>query len=295
MKRAAVVLDIDSTLYNFVDYFAPAFRAMVHSLAKETGISEDALIRSFRSIYVKYGSLEYPYTVQKLDVFQTDQWKYHLDDLAHIAKVAFSRSRRLRLKAYPGVQGTLEWLFRNGYPLIAYTDGALGYTWGKLHALGVSRFFEAVVAWGTSRTEKAGLDVDTASVESRWWDATSGYARPSGLAWAVANDQRKPNPELLERLADELDIDIEASWVVGDSLDKDLVPAWQLGFSSVWARYGLECEPHNLETVVSVGPRENDPDRSPPPPRPDGFVPDHIIDAFSDLREFIPPRQLSLF
>ena len=132
LRRAAVIVDVDNTLYNFVDYFAPAFRAMVHAIARVTRLPEDEIKASFREVYGRFRSLEYPYSVQKLSVLQDAVLSVNLDEVVHVARVAFGASRRRRLKPYSGVSETLQWLHSEGYFLTAYTDGPYTGTLSKL-------------------------------------------------------------------------------------------------------------------------------------------------------------------
>ena len=99
--RPAIIFDIDNTLYNFVDFFGPAFRAMVHVISSNTGIPEVDIVTSFKRVYTNRGSLEYRYSVQELDVL-ADYNKAEKDELLRTAIVAFSKSRNLRLITYEG-------------------------------------------------------------------------------------------------------------------------------------------------------------------------------------------------
>jgi FMN phosphatase YigB (HAD superfamily) len=78
--------------------------------------------------------------------------------------------------------------------------------------------------------------------------------------------------------------------VIGDSLNKDIKPALEIGAIGIWARYGKKCEPKNLETIrrittLSEGKVEMEEDHK-------SINPSFIADSFSDLRKIIvnPPQ-----
>src|SRR5262245_33864374 len=98
-----LILDLDNTLYNWVDFYAPSFRAMVHVLAKATGFGEDALYDDFKQVYKDKRSLEYAFSVQELSLLR-DRPTEEMDRLIALAKGAFSRVREAHLKPYPGVK-----------------------------------------------------------------------------------------------------------------------------------------------------------------------------------------------
>jgi len=50
----------------------------------------------------------------------------------------------------------------------------------------------------------------------------------------------------------DLGIRREQVWVVGDSLHKDIAPAEELGFHTIWARYGSQALPENMNTLLRI-------------------------------------------
>src|SRR5215213_7099335 len=103
-RRPSVITDIDNTLYNFVDFYGPAFRAMLHAISAKTILSEAVLTESFRTVYEKYQSLEYPFSIQELPALrELELPDDRLREVVHAARVAFGQSRNVRLKLYPGV------------------------------------------------------------------------------------------------------------------------------------------------------------------------------------------------
>ena len=69
MPRKLLITDLDNTLYNFIDFYAPAFRGMLHALSKKLNIDEDILKEEYRKVYSIRGSLEYAFSIQEIDLF----------------------------------------------------------------------------------------------------------------------------------------------------------------------------------------------------------------------------------
>lgn len=297
MKRPVLITDIDNTLYNFVDFYGPAFRAMLHALSGKTKLPEDILLNSFRSVYMKYQSLEYPYAIQELSVLQQLNIPREklLTEIIHAAKVAFSRSRLLRLKPYPGVKDTLNWLKRQGYYLIAYTDGPYGHSSRRLKQLGIRQYFDAIVAWGPTLDD---LEIPLHLIEDdikRWFvDKDEDQIANTCLRYRYADkSERKPNSALLRSIISDFNLDIDRSWLVGDSKQKDLLPAKQVGIGDIWARYGREYDMRNWETLLKITPWEKSTISAEQSPEM-AWEPTYSIDSFSELQNIIPAVQLSL-
>ncbi len=114
--------------------------------------------------------------------------------------------------------------------------------------------------------------------------------------WTHPTEEKKPNIKLLGRLVEKLSIDVKRSWVVGDSIEKDLVPGMGLGFRGAWAKYGKEFDKKNWDTLVSVSPwdaktigKEEAYKKKTP------IEPDCVLESLFSLTEVVNEIQLSLF
>jgi len=47
---------------------------MVYVLQRETNLEKETIIESFRRVYTKYGTLEYPFSIQELDIWDSLCW-----------------------------------------------------------------------------------------------------------------------------------------------------------------------------------------------------------------------------
>ena len=63
-----LITDLDNTIYNWVDFFAPSFRAMLGEMVHLTSLDEDTLISSFQRVYQRHGTSEYSFAIEELDL-----------------------------------------------------------------------------------------------------------------------------------------------------------------------------------------------------------------------------------
>ncbi len=113
-----LLADLDNTLYDWMAYFVPAFRAMVVYLSKETGIDVDTLMADFATVFRRHGSVEYSFAIEELETLA--RLHPELTPIERVNKywdavVSFQRLRRQKLRPYPGVQEMLSKLCRQEY------------------------------------------------------------------------------------------------------------------------------------------------------------------------------------
>lgn len=275
-----LITDLDNTLYDWVDYFAPAFRAMVHALSARLGLQEDALTDEFRKIYSEYGTAEYPFTVQLLPVVQSlDAGRR--EELIQVARTAFGGSRRKRLRPYPGVHETLAWARKSGLTVVVVTSGPSHVVAPKLNQLGLLGFISLLVAWEGFElppTVEAGKSPIRAKVPTK----------------SLPREAFTPKAEAYLAAMAEVGCDVRATAIVGDSLRSDIAPALELGLPAYWARYGLEFSPKNLQTIEAITPGGPDVVRqayaTQPVPAGTG-----VLEHFSDLQRLLATPQPTLF
>lgn len=288
-SKKAVIADIDNTLYNFVDFYGPAFRAMLHTVSRMTALPEQMLKQEFRTVYNRHGSLEYPYSIQEIDVITQRFQGEELERIIHSAWVAFGRSRKRRLLPYPEVRETLLWLKKNGYFLVAYTDAPCHQAWGRLHNLGLKSLFDLLLAWGPPGEEPP--HDHSGRRKSRWYADDPRFSTKQRLELRIVNSsERKPNVEALRQLSVNLGLDPSTSWLIGDSREKDLMPARAVGLNDVWACYGLACQEANLNTVLELTPGSSRFAEA-----EESYTPSYVIKSFGDLRSIVPAVQIEMF
>src|SRR5579871_2254060 len=106
-----LVTDLDNTLYDWVTYFAHAFRAMLCELAAQLDVPEAQLVREFKAIHQRYGNSEHPFAILELPSLRSrfpQLSRLELLDAVAGAIHAFEQARKQYLSLYPGVAETLE-------------------------------------------------------------------------------------------------------------------------------------------------------------------------------------------
>jgi len=277
-----IITDLDNTVYNWVDYFAPCFRAMVHALARETGESERAIIEAFCQVYQARGSVEYAFSVQELSIFQ-DRSEEEVINLVRIAKGAFTRVREKRLRPYPTVNKTLIWIRSQGHRIVAVTNAPVVYAFGRLRQLRIQHLFDGLAGRKNYDIPQGAI---TRKVQER---ADKGYFAPPMLTWEFELDELKPNSRGYARVIGDLAMPAKNVWVVGDNTQRDLVPGIQLGAIGVWAKYGEVVDKKNLDTILELTAWKKE-----------NILSERItssfseINDFSELTELIPTNQMTL-
>lgn len=69
MKKA-LILDLDNTLYNWMDAYSISFNNQVEYLCKTLGIERKVILSEFKIVFQKYYSVEIPNAVNKLRVWE---------------------------------------------------------------------------------------------------------------------------------------------------------------------------------------------------------------------------------
>lgn len=290
MPNPLLITDLDNTLYNWVDYFAPSFRAMVHALSRETGMEESELIEDFRSVYARHGSLEYSYTVQELQACQKLP-KEEVGRLVKIAKGAFSRTRQKHLRPYEGVKDTLVWLTEQNITIIALTNSPWFHATRRLKSLFLDRFFTLVAGEGGSGEPIDDL-MQSQAIRQKLRDGTYNTTSIKRIV-KLQDSELKPNSGGYERILKLFKARPEDVYVVGDSLQKDLLPTTEVADTRIWAKYGKVFSEKNYETLLQITPWSED--KINRTYISTAIEPDYTIDSFSELRKILPVRQYSLF
>lgn len=238
-----LLTDLDNTVYNWVDFYAPCFRAMVHALSAKTGLAEEIITSQFREIFVHYGSVEYPYSVQKLKLCEglSDE---RVSELVTAGRVAFGRTKRRRLTPYLGVHETLRWAQANGIPVVAVTNAPWYLAWRRLWSLGLKGLFKGIAGAEAFEGEEGDRFVQAARLKQKGFE-------PDFKRILIPRDL-KPSPCMYQIVMEALNVKPSQTWIVGDSLAKDIAPALSIGATAVWAQYGCEYRQENWETILSI-------------------------------------------
>jgi phosphoglycolate phosphatase len=274
--RRLLITDLDNTLYDWVGFFAPAFKAMCEALSQVLDIPVEQVLDEAKQVHLTYGSIEHPFSIFNLASVRS-QWpnaspaqlKAYLDEPLH----RFNSERKRRLCLYEGVEETLKRLTDRGVRVVGHTEASPENAYYRLHRLGVARYFSHLYA------------LEGPVVAHPDPERVRGLAPPSGFVVPLMRSERKPNPDVvMEICATERIESLDAAYI-GDSLSKDVAMARAAGIYAVWARYGTLVDPDDWRVLVRVTPwREEDVRREETIKRAAmGVTADLIVDDYSQL------------
>lgn len=304
-----LITDIDNTLYNWIDSFAPAFRAMIHVLHRKTKIDENSLFDSFKKVFKEHKSTQYPFAIQELDVIKelnlTNEELFQ--EVIKPARTAFSitRNKRLKKNIYPNVRETLKWLKDNGVIIIGLTDASQYQIEKRLKLLHISHFFDYLIAKQNFHIsdEDIQLLVDTRGFGKK--NSTKDYKNryknnllksPSAISkkTQISVEQLKPKLYSFELIKIKYNISKDNIYMVGDSISKDIAFAKKLGIKDIWAKYGKAIEKKNIETMNRISYWSDEKKRIEKIMQTE-LYPSMTINDFAEVRNVFKYVQCSLF
>lgn len=201
MQLQAVIFDLDNTLIDFMEMKKKSCEAAIEAM-RDNGLDMDKE-KALDVLYSLYD--EHGWEHQR--IFQLFL-KEVLGDIDYkimaAGIVAYRRIKRGHLYHYPQVPEILDQLREQGYKLAILTDAPRIQAWTRLCALELQHKFDHVSAFEDMEDGKT---------------------------------NQKPFLNALQQL--ELDNRPERALMVGDSLQRDILPAKQAGLKTALAKYGM--------------------------------------------------------
>jgi len=287
--NSILITDLDNTLYNWVDYFAPSFRGMVHALSREMNLNEETLISGFREVYKKHGTLEYSFSIQELP-FINNYSNEEVLKFVELGKKVFKRVRDKNLVPYEGVKETLEILHNNGVLIIAVTNAPRYQGEARLKQLKLDKYFHGIGGW------EGNIIPDNIHTKKILENVGQGYYDSKYIKkrWSFIKEEMKPNPCGYLTILSSILVSHKTTYVVGDSITKDLQPGNEIGAKCIWAKYGTKFKEKNFKTLLEIthwGEEKIDMTYN-----QKKIDPDYVIDSFSELKDIIKmTQQINLF
>jgi putative hydrolase of the HAD superfamily len=208
-KIKAILFDLDNTLADFIYMKQKSVRAASKAMVAA------GLQMNQKEAYERLLNSYFIFGIESNDAFtkfleSTGEFNHKI--LA-TAINAYLEAKNKALKPYPNVKSTLNYLSRKGIFLSIVTDAPKTKAYQRLLAMGLEGYFKFVVGYeDTNHLKKTGL--------------------PLTLALEML---RKEFP----------DLENSEVLMVGDSMERDIVPAKQLGLKTALSRYG--------QKIVEVG------------------------------------------
>jgi FMN phosphatase YigB (HAD superfamily) len=212
---------------------------MLSSVSRSTHYDEALLYDQFRQVYRYHRDPEYWRAPYELEVLSGLSW----DDQRRIATCAlgaFARTRRRHLKTYVGVTSTLAYLKKKNVTIVGVSNAPVREVFFRARYLGLCQYLDALIAW-------QGVN------ELDCLQARKLAARRAIDLHTLPDAARKPDAKAYELAVCIQQGDRSSDvFVVGDSLQTDLLPAREIGACAIWARYGHEFGTDNFSTVAGL-------------------------------------------
>jgi FMN phosphatase YigB (HAD superfamily) len=234
-----LILDLDNTVYNWVDAFLPSFRAMTHKLADELSIPEEEILAAFSDVYKQRGTVEYPRAVDELVLWDAHQVpSEEKRRITSLVNKVFSITYRRNLSLFPHVRETLEWTQDEGILVVGLSDALEHWVCFRLRRLGVARYFSGLYTWH----------------HDQWFEGRPTVRSSIRTLVRLASSELKPNVDVVNRMLTDFNLSRADTFMLGDSLSKDVAAARAAGVRDVWARYGTRPREENLNTLRRITP-----------------------------------------
>ena len=193
-----VVFDLDNTLLDFMKMKQVAVRSAIRGMI-EAGLEIDEK-KSFEDIITLYEKIGWE-NQKVFDVFLENSIGHVDNKFLAAGVVAYRRAREANLLAYPNVNKTLIELTKLGMKLAVVSDAPSREAWMRIYYLNLYHFFDVVITFDDS-----------------------GERKPSAIPFEMALKKLGLNPQ--------------ASLMIGDWPERDVVGAKKIGMRTAFAVYG---------------------------------------------------------
>ncbi|QCZ93302.1 HAD family hydrolase [Salinimonas iocasae] len=226
MKKSVLITDLDNTLFDWFTIWYETFSSMMNKASEISGVPFDTLIKEAKPVHQKYGTAEYAFILEKLPSLkklygERESLLREMDEAIHAARSA----RKTHLKLYKGVYDTLSELRSKRIRVIAYTESKEWYTKNRLKRLGLDYFIERLYS-----PQDHNVPIDEEDRTTIEFENLSCHHTPEG--------EKKPNPQLLLDIIEDIGAEVEDCVYVGDSELRDINMAFDANVTSVFAKYG---------------------------------------------------------
>lgn len=215
MKKIALVLDLDDTLYNWKDSFVTSLDTQITYLAKNTRLTKKRIQESFKKVFIKHGVVEVIDAAYELDIWnEVNLDKKKIDDIKNHSTKIFLKTFENNLELFPTVLETLEWAKKNQILIFAFSNASAFWINFRLNELKINNLFEKIYV----------LE-----------DEFDNEINPTFVTFPIS--KMKPNTFILDEIRRVYHLQKESIYYVGDSKDKDIQTANLAGVKSILAQY----------------------------------------------------------
>ncbi|MEO5928927.1 MAG: HAD-IA family hydrolase, partial [Candidatus Kapaibacterium sp.] len=246
MKRkeiSIIILDLDNTLWDWLEIWHKPFSALLDMLTQHNNISRDNLIKEIKIIHQRHGTSEYPFLIEEIKSLQPQEPdKQGYDEIIRL----YDRMRLEAVQLYPTVFETLWALKDIGCAVIGYTESMAAYTNHRIRNSCIDGLLDIVY----TPTDHALPQNLTNEQRNRYFQSEDRLRKTSHKL--TPKGELKPNPKILKEIIDNIKGSYKRAIYVGDNLMKDIAMAQEAGVIDVYAQYGDRRDSESYELLRQV-------------------------------------------
>ena len=218
MLPEGILFDLDDTIIAFGAVADPVWRRICEKYAGKCELSDaNILYKEIKGVSKWFWSDSERHKIGRMDLENTRRENVSMAfkqlgmdnvSLAHEIADAFSEQREKEIHFFPKAEDTLSYLVNNNVSLALITNGEAQKQRNKVKRFRLERFFKTILIEGEL-----------------------GYGKPDNRVYLRALDDLGLNPE--------------AVWSIGDNLEWDVLGPQKLGIFSIWndvKRTGLPAD-----------------------------------------------------
>lgn len=240
MKKKAMILDLDNTVYNWTDAFVESLHMQALYLSEKMNRKESTLLKYFKNIFKLYGTVEVPYAVEKLEIWDKLKMDCQVRRNVEIqSQNIFFQTFKNSLQLYPDVEETLRWAKENDIYIIGLSDSFSYWIQLRLEWLHLWQYFDVVYAQNNEAIREC-IKLEE-KIESE-------------KIIEIESTELKPNTVIVNKIINTYNLNCSDVYMIGDSYSKDVFTAQESCVCDVWAKYGTKYKKGNGRYLGSVTP-----------------------------------------
>lgn len=231
-RRDTIIMDLDNTLWDWVDFWYREFVIKLDGIKEATGLSDERICAEIREVHQARGTSEYSLLFEELPCLKKEFGSTEAIQKGMEATIkAFRRERKIALKMYPGVGDFLHEMKAMGCTLVAFTESQSFYTFSRFRRLAL----DGVIDFLYTTEDEVSVD---ANISDRRKYQSDYYKFKITEARTTPKGEVKPNPHILLSIIEEVGSAPDDCVYIGDNLHKDIPMAKEAGVLDAYAAYG---------------------------------------------------------
>lgn len=233
--RSGLILDLDNTLYDFDSYFAYCASRVISLLEEGFGIPRVVILGDLHRTFQSETTIDMSLRLKDLPRLAARVHRHPQREQLAKAIDQVVQSATAELVPYPSVKRTLEWARNQDLVIVGISDAPAIRLYERLGALDLAEYFDGLYCWAGAKRERPAT-------------------LPIPVLHRFAADRRKPDPRILREIVSRFKLAREQTYLVGDSIPKDIYLAEIVGVRAIWARYGLDVDPSVHAVMEELAP-----------------------------------------